>query len=150
MYNDRGGILNMGPVWDFNLALGNDEDEFRRSPETWIYEYNENIPNDLWLVPFWRTRLTEDPMFRSMVKQRWEELRGGKWSNSSLHQLIDDLTQALIEDGAVDRNFDRWQILGLQLFGNHFVGQTYEDEVQYMRGWLDQRLVWMDAQISSW
>lgn len=149
MYKDRGGKLNMGPVWDFNLSLGNDEQEFRRSPETWIYQYNTYL-NDLWLVPFWWESLTEIPVFREMVKQRWDELRANDWSNASLHQLITDLTQPLIEDGAVDRNFERWEVLGVAIWGNHFVGQTYDDEMQYMRNWLDQRLAWMDAEISSW
>ncbi|MDZ7718643.1 MAG: CotH kinase family protein [Balneolaceae bacterium] len=150
MYKDRGGKLNMGPVWDFNLSMGNDEQEFRRSPETWIYQYNQFIPDDLWLVPFWWEKLADDPMFRSKVKQRWQELRTNEWSDQSLDQLITNLTQPLIDDGAVDRNFKRWPVLGEHVWGNHFVGDTYEEEVQYLRGWLDQRLTWMDAELASW
>lgn len=150
MYKDRGEKLNMGPVWDFNLSLGNDEQEFRRSPQTWIYQYNQYLPNDIWLVPFWWTRLTEDPMFRTKVKQRWQELRSDEWSNASLQLMITDLTQPLIDDGAVDRNFERWFLLGNRVFGNYFVGDTYEEEVQYLRDWLDERLAWMDVELSSW
>ena len=150
MYKDRGGKLNMGPVWDFNLSLGNDEQQFRYSPETWIYQYNQYLPNDLWLVPFWWDRLTGDPMFRNLVKQRWNELRAGDWSDPSLDQLITDLSQPLADDGAVDRNFDRWLVLGQHVWGNHFVGETYEEEVQYLRDWLDQRLAWMDSQLAAW
>lgn len=150
MYKDRGEKLNMGPVWDFNLSLGNDEQEFRRSPETWIYQYNRYLPNDLWLVPFWWSRLTEDPMFRNKVKERWQELRANEWSDQSLDQLITDLTQPLIDDGAVDRNFNRWNLLGNRVFGNYFIGDTYEEEVQYMRDWVDERVTWMDSQLSSW
>lgn len=150
MYKDRGGKLHMGPVWDFNLSLGNDEQQYRYSPETWIYQYNQNLPNDLWLVPFWWERLTEDPLFRDMVKQRWNELRAGDWNDQALEKLITDLTQPLIDDGAVDRNFKRWLVLGQPVWGNSFVGDTYEEEVQYMRDWLDQRLEWMDAELSSW
>ncbi len=150
MHKDRGGKLKMGPVWDFNLSLGNDEQDFRQSPETWIYQYNQNLPGDLWLVPFWWTRLADDPMFRSRVKERWEELRAGDWSNSSLHQLVTDLTEPLIEDGAVDRNFDRWPVLGQHVYGNYQTYETYEEEVQYLSDWLDQRLTWMDAELASW
>lgn len=150
MYKDRGEKLHMGPVWDFNLSLGNDEQDFRRSPETWIYQYNSFLPGDLWLVPFWWTRLTEDPLFRSRVKERWQELRATEWSNESLNQLISDLVEEITEDGAVDRNFDRWDVLGTRVFGNHFVGETYEAELEYMRNWLQQRLSWMDAEIAGW
>lgn len=150
MYKDRGEKLHMGPVWDFNLALGNDGDEFRRSPETWMYRFNFFHSSDTWLVPFWWERLTDDPMFRNMAKQRWQELRTKKWSDTALHDLITELTEPLIDDGAVDRNFDRWFLLGNQVYGNYFVGETYEEEVQYLRDWLDQRLAWMDAQLASW
>jgi hypothetical protein len=150
MYKDRGEKLHMGPVWDFNLSLGNDEQDFRRSPETWIYQYNSYIPGDLWLVPFWWTRLAEDPLFRSRVKERWQELRATEWSNDSLNQLISDLTFQLTEDGAVDRNFQRWDVLSTRVFGNYFVGETYEAEIEYMRNWLQQRLTWMDSEISGW
>ena len=152
MYKDRGEKLHMGPVWDFNLSMGNDSQEFRRSPETWIYQFNTYIPNDTWLVPFWWTRLTEDPLFRNRVKERWQELRAEEWSNGSLQQLIDDLTFPLIEDGAVDRNFEKWDIFDEQIFGNPspLPGSNYEEEVAYMSNWLQQRLVWMDAEISGW
>ena len=150
MYKDRGEKLHMGPVWDFNLSLGNDEVEFRRSPETWIYRYNSNLPNDRWLVPFWWTRLTQDPLFRNRVKERWQELRAGQWSNSSLNQLITDQITPIIDDGAVARNFDKWDILGTPIFGNSFVGNTYQEEVQYMRDWLEQRTAWMDSELSGW
>lgn len=150
MYKDRGEKLKMGPVWDFNLSLGNDEQEFRRSPETWIYQYNRFLPNDLWLVPFWWDRLAADPLFRQKVKERWEEMRATEWSDQSLDQLISDLTFIIVDDGSVDRNFDKWQILGQHVWGNHFVGQTYEEEIQYLRDWIDQRLAWMDAELASW
>ena len=152
MYKDRGEKLHMGPVWDFNLSLGNDSQEFRRSPETWIYQFNTFIPDDLWLVPFWWTRLTEDPLFKSRVKERWQELRADKWSDNQLQKLISDLTMPLVEDGAVDRNFDRWDIFNEQIFGNPFPlpGSNYEEELGYMKGWMDQRLIWMDAELSRW
>ncbi|MDX1638173.1 MAG: hypothetical protein R3281_09400 [Balneolaceae bacterium] len=38
------------------------------------------------------------------------------------------------------RNFEKWNILGEQVFGNGFVGQSYEEEVNYLREWLDRRL----------
>jgi len=152
MYKDRGEKLHMGPVWDFNLSLGNDSQEFRRSPETWIYQFNSFIPGDTWLVPFWWTRLAEDPLFRGRVKERWQELRATEWSNGSLQQLIDDLTLTLTEDGAVDRNFGRWDIFDEQIFGNPFPlpGSNYEEEVAYMSDWLEQRLAWMDAELAAW
>jgi hypothetical protein len=48
-----------------------------------------------------------------------------------------------------ERNFQRWPILGEWVWPNQFVGSTYEEEVNYLKDWLNQRLTWMDAQISQ-
>jgi len=58
----------------------------------------------------------------------------------------------LTEDGAVDRNFGRWDIFDEQIFGNPFPlpGSNYEEEVAYMSDWLEQRLAWMDAELAAW
>jgi hypothetical protein len=77
-------------------------------------------------------------------------MRATEWSDESLDQLISDLTFQIVEDGAVDRNFNKWLILGQHVWGNHFIGETHEEEIEYMRDWLDQRLAWMDSEISSW
>ena len=56
MYKDGGGKLTMGPVWDFNLSMGNSS-------------FNEGWKTDGWLiytnrVPFWWDRLLKDRNFR--------------------------------------------------------------------------------------
>ena len=48
-----------------------------------------------------------------------------------------------------ERNFQRWPVLGEWVWPNQFVGSTYEEEVNYLKDWLNQRLIWMDAQISQ-
>jgi hypothetical protein len=57
-------------------------------------------------------------------------------------QFIDD---RLFEMGnAPKRNFDRWQTLGDYIWPNNFVGETYEEEMNYLKTWLEERLEWMD------
>lgn len=146
MYKNRNGKLNMGPIWDFNIAWGNDS---RSRTDAWIYMYNSYVPNDTWLVPFWWPRLMEDPMFRNAVKTRWNELRKNEFSQTSLHSMIDEYVAELEDTGTVDRNFERWPILGVQVAFNSYVGESYNDEVQYVKNWISQRLSWMDAQIAD-
>lgn len=149
MHKDRGGKLKMGPIWDFNLSQGNDFGGYRQQPELWIHEYNQYIPEDTWLIPFWWERLMEDPKFRRQVRVRWQALRQIELSDAALFGLIDEIQSYLTNDRAIERNFLRWDILGVEVWGNNFVGQTYEEDVDFMRQWYTQRLAWLDAEIAT-
>ena len=65
MYKDRGGKLNMGPVWDYNLSLGNADYLQGWMPTGWYYSQLSNAQ-----YPWWR-RLFEDPAFRLRYADRW-------------------------------------------------------------------------------
>lgn len=147
LHKDRGQKLRMGPIWDFNLAFGNDG---RSTTDTWIYRYNDLYPGDLWLVHFWWPKLLDDPMFRAQVKARWQELRGGIITTAVINGQIDEWVNYLESNGALDRNFETWSVIGEALPFNSFVGQSYEEEITYLKGWVDDRINWMDGQIGSW
>jgi hypothetical protein len=58
-------------------------------------------------------------------------------------QSIDSLATLL--DSASVRHYQRWQILGVYVWPNNFIGQTFAEEVDYLKTWLTARLAWMDA-----
>ena len=93
-------------------------------------------------MPFWAKKLTDIPQVSHQIDCRWEELRSGPLRTDSLLQFIDD-NVALLEDAQV-RNFNRWQILGQYVWPNDYVGQSYEEEVDFLKNWLTARLEWMD------
>ncbi len=147
LHKDRDQKLKMGPIWDFNIAFGNDG---RSALEGWIYQYNSSNPNDLWLVHFWWNKLLLDPNFRAKVKTRWNALRTNALQESSINQKIENWVLYLQENGAIDRNFEKWNVIGEQLPFNSFVGASYEEEVEYVKNWIQNRVSWMDSQISAW
>ena len=140
MYKDRGGKLTMGPVWDFNLSMGNSS-------------FNEGWKTGGWLiytnrVPFWWDRLLQDRSFTRKLVKRWQELRKDILATSKLLDEIDRTAGLLSEAQA--RNFQRWPVLGRTLFGNPNRGYaTYQQEVKQMKIWLQARLKWMDKHIVS-
>ena len=91
-----------------------------------------------------------DPYFRTQLKNRWESLRSGALSTGQLMGTIDSYYDTLNNLENAERNFQRWPILGEWVWPNQFVGSTYEEEVNYLKDWLNQRLNWMDAQISQY
>lgn len=136
--DSNGGKIHFGPLWDLNLAYGNFDFAQDPGPEGWSYTWvNLNI-----LRPFWVLDLSNDPAVQEQINCRWNELRNGSLHTDSLLQFIDD-NAALLED-AQARNFDRWPVLGVYVWPNGFVGNTYEEEVDFLEDWLTDRLNWMD------
>lgn len=147
MYKDRnskGGKLTMGPLWDFDLAFGNANyyDAFRA--DGWMLH---TVPEyDGFQAPFWWDRLREDPDYNSALKLRWESLREGIFSMDHIEYLIDSITGQIAE--AQVRNFDAFPVLGIYLWPNYFIGDTWESEIQFMKDWISDRIAWMDNQIA--
>lgn len=138
--DSNGGKIVMGPWWDYNLALGNVD--YCEGANTEGFEVDTGCGNE---NPFWWERMLEDPAYRDLTRCLWEDYRSAAWSNESIHSTIDSLA-ALLEEANV-RDFARWPRLGEYVWPNAFIGQTYEEELQYMRDWIDDRLAWLDANI---
>ncbi|MHC4369784.1 MAG: CotH kinase family protein, partial [Planctomycetota bacterium] len=141
MYKDRGGKIVMGPAWDYNLSLGNADYLNGWVATGWYYDLIS--AGD---YPWWR-RIFEDPWFQRRYADRWFELRNDLFTTARLLGYIDETAKLL--DEAQARNFNRWKILGSRLWPNWYVAQTYDEEITWMKGWLEDRLNWMDRQIGT-
>jgi hypothetical protein len=137
--DSNGGKLHFGPLWDFNLAFGNFDFVCSPDPEGWVYQFRGTCDN--W-HPFWVAKLAEIPQVSHQTNCRWMELRTGPLHTDTLMQFIDDNFE-LLED-ANERNFERWEIIGDYVWPNDYVGESYQDEVEFLKFWLTQRLTWMD------
>jgi spore coat protein CotH len=141
MYKDRLEKLCMGPVWDFDLSLGNCNYYNGWLAAGWSFR-SVKAPDEE-QVPFWWNRLFEDPAFVGRVVKRWHELRKGIFSINTLLLLIDE-NVAMIEE-AQARNFMKWPILGIYVWPNPFpYPATYAGEIITMKNWLQKRVAWMD------
>jgi hypothetical protein len=136
-----GGKLHAGPAWDFNLGYGNVDYWAPGVDFTgWLYPMVEPVD---WSIMFWWKRLMEDPYFCNLAKTRYHQLRETKLSDNYLQSVID--SAQLVIDQAKDRNFDRWPILGQYVWPNYdWQNNSYQDEVNYVRSFLFNRLHWMD------
>ena len=143
MYKDRDSKLTMGPVWDFNLSMGN-------------AGFNDGWKTDGWLiytnpVPFWWDRLLQDKNFTQKLAKRWKELRKDILATSKLLDEIDQTAEYLSE--AQKRNYQRWSSHGHSTFGDPLLTNRglliYQQEVQQIKRWLQTRLKWIDTHITS-
>jgi len=147
LVKDKNAKLNMGPIWDFNLAFGNCNYCGGGDTNVWTYKFNSRCSGDFWEIPFWWERLMQDPGFVSQLKTRWQELRAGAFSQGAIMSKIDGYIQTLTLAGAIDENFKKWPVLNQYVWPNNFVGSSYDEEINYMKTWINSRLSWLDNAI---
>ena len=137
----EGGELVAGPLWDFNLAFGNSN--YCQGSDTTGWEINFNsVCGGGWQNPFWWGRLLEDSTYSHALKCRWLELRQTSLNTDYILSYIDSMATVLAEPAT--RNYNRWPILGTYVWPNNFIGNTYQEEIDYMKEWIAGRLIWMD------
>jgi len=153
MYKDRDSKnpkLVMGPVWDFNIALGNANYYDGWLQNGWEIQYLTSEPSfmstDQFQVPFWWKKLFESQRFRSKVKERWAELKNGALNKDRIFGKIDSLVTYLNESQI--RNFQRWPILNQYVWPNYYIGNSYANEITYLKNWINGRLLWMNSAIN--
>ena len=145
IYKDKDSIdnrLTAGPVWDFNHGFGNCDYGQTWEPENWLLEYNPEGGDQM---SFWWELLWQDENFRAKVSDRYSELRSNIFSESHIFEIIDNSVVDMGE--SINRNFLKWPVLGIYLWPNFQVFDTYEEEILYLKSWISQRLSWMDSQI---
>ncbi len=141
-----GGKLVMGPVWDYNFSFGSAEFCIQNGgPEEFALSFSRLCSTDFWLAPFWWERLLEDPAYANNLATRWAGLRDGRLTTARFTERIDSVA-ALVEEAQI-RNFTRWPILGERVWPNPYTGETYQDEVNYLKNWATQRLGWLDENL---
>ena len=132
LYKKRGGLLTFGPVWDFDLAIGN-------------VNYLDADRVNGWYIrtAAWFDRLFQDPVFANRVKQRWQQIvSDGTLNRLDQHILFRTSWLSKVQE----RNFNRWPILQTWVWPNRVVTGSYVGEVLALQGWLGERRKWLDVQ----
>jgi spore coat protein CotH len=131
-YKDRNGKLGMGPLWDFDLSMGNVNYSGAINPRGWW------VRNGAWF-----NRLFQDPAFKKRVRDRWDEVKDKEiaeaFKNIDSHAAYLELSQR--------ENFKRWDILNEKVWPNPQAFGTYEAEVNQIKSWLTTRIAWLDANL---
>jgi hypothetical protein len=144
LHKDRDQLdprIHMGPVWDYDIAFGNADYYEAFNTDGWSYTFR----SDMWGTPFWWSKMLTDPVFVNMLYCRWHEFREGVLSDESILARIDSAV-AVVGDAA-DRNFNQWPIHGQYVWPNYYVGNTYEQDLNYMKTWIANRAAWLDSHI---
>ncbi len=135
------GKMVAGPMWDFNLSYGNADYCDANLTTGWQYNF-DNICDFTSAIPFWWEKLLQSSSYKNGLKCRWEELRLGALHTDSINYFIDSMATYL-QDARI-RNFQKWPIIGVYVNWNGFVGMTYQEDLDYLKTYIEQRSVWID------
>ena len=129
-----GEKIKMGPLWDYDLGFGN-------------MDYGDPQYTDGWHVKYhaWISRLLDDPDFVTQVQDRFTNHYLA--NKQYILNKIDE--QAELLKWAQQENFNKWQILGVYVWPNPYIWNTYDDEVLYLKNWYQDRMDWIEQNISS-
>lgn len=142
--DSKGGKLTAGPIWDFDQSYGLSTVCSSHNPLGWIYLKNQEGCGDLGTMPLWWRVMMEDPIFINRLDCRWKEFRSSFLQLDSLFQWMD--TQTTLLEDPLGRNFERWDFIGNNIWFEPFpIPETYDEEINYMKNWIQDRLEWMDA-----
>jgi hypothetical protein len=142
----EGGKLNMGPVWDYDLAWHNCNYAFTFDPTGWEYTTQDSIHPS----PTWWTKFMQDTVFARLAACRWSSLRQNILSVNSINAYIDSVANVLNEPQK--RNFVQWPILGTYIFPNpqSQTNATYYTEVLDLKTWVSNRFNWLDGAFQNY
>lgn len=136
-------------LWDFNLAFGNAMQMGGTKTDYWVYQNTYVSPYD-YKVPFWWSRMMEDPYYVSLLKSRWKEYRENIYSNYHIEIVIDSLVNHMKEKGALDRNNTAYTMFNGKYVWpvpNIDIVNTYEKEINYLKKWIKERIAWLDEKL---
>ncbi len=149
----QGGKLSWGPLWDFDIALGNADYRDGNDPKNWVYltEGTEassySPPGEVPFIPPYVTRLWGDSEFRTSLRCRWETLRKGPFGFTPIEAQIDAWVTRLAD--AEKRDHARWPVIGQKLWPNPVALPSYAAEIDYLKTFLHQRFEFLDAQLAK-
>lgn len=132
----------MPALCGINLSYGNADYCAAYDTTGYQFDFNTVCPSFTSYIPFFWERFLDDTNFTNKLQCRWLQLRASVLNKDSIDQHIDEIALKLNESKT--RNFTRWPILGVYVNWNYFIGNTYQEEVDYLKWWFSARMSWLD------
>jgi hypothetical protein len=135
-HKDRNGKLRAGPIWDFNLTLGNDLFFWgydRSKTNTWQFDNDDNVGSKFWKDLF------ENAEFRCYFSKRFNALiQPSQPLNSNYLNAYIDATVALISEASVREQL-KWNTI-----------PNLQQEIINLKSFIVNRISWISNNIGSY
>lgn len=127
----KGEKIKMGPLWDFDISLGN-YDTITLVEGFWVKYAG------------WINRMFDDPAFVIRVKERFD------YFYSKRDDIMREINaNAMYHKYAVQENENRWHTFYTYTWPNYDIWGSYNNEVQSMKEWLNARFEWLKGEFDK-
>jgi len=135
--------LYAGPVWDFDIAAGN---AVYMNYHHYNFHGNGYRPTGTWVTTRspWFGNFMATPEVRGLVRARWSEIQ-----HREVRQMLDHIDEKSdIFENCFNRNFERWQIMGIYVWPNppgivDII--TQRGQADHLIEYLEERGEWLSA-----
>ena len=144
MYKNRNeDMFYVSPCWDFDLAFENDQRIYPINGHSdWIYKSGSAAGTMKNFV----TRILSDAAAYKSLRMMWKEMRdNGLFTEESLDAYVDSM--AMVLDKSQTLNFTRWKMLSSDVHQNPRVPQTYAEEIEFVKDYINARIAWIDNKL---
>jgi hypothetical protein len=127
------GRLRLGPLWDFDISMGNSDYGPSRRLQGWMLAQRD-----------WAERLYRDERFTDRMARRWRELRRDGLARR-VRAIVGRAERQL--RGEIVANFRRWPVLDRRIWPNPVARGSFRAELRFLRSWLNRRMAWIDRNV---
>lgn len=133
LHKDAGGKLECGPIWDFDLSVGNINHSDSAKPSNTLYVRNTSR---------WFNGLFKHKEFENLVRDTLKEYA------PMIERCLEDCFAYIyaLPKECFDHNFLKWDILGIYIWSNppEIVNiKTWKGQVEYVRSYLKTSLAYL-------
>ena len=141
------GLYKVVP-WDFDYSYGNHRDDDLSCHDRWQYQLPRTYTDTLEYPVFWWRQLMNDTVFEQIVKKQYLYMREHEYSEENINSVIDSLQNLLTRGQAIDRNTRAWNSYE-DCRGFSRKGESFVEEVDYLKQWITHRLYYMDMALTG-
>lgn len=130
--------IYFGPLWDFDIAFDNDN-RLRNAPYRHMTDLGFGFKS-------WILQILKDDQFKKAVHTRWNELKNRGFQAHMLQkmgQLRGDINASQV------KNFEKWNILGSIVYLEPQARNTYDNEFNHLRNYIDKRFDWFNYYVNG-
>jgi hypothetical protein len=142
-HKDRNGLVQMGPVWDFDRSMACDNDSRATNATVWSLANNPlfffQSSGPLWF----RSLALNDPEFWIVWVDRWQAMRKGPLSDVAMSERIERYRLEITN--AATRNYTKWP--GPLNTSGALVVTNWSGKVDVMKNHVLTRGQWIDDQL---
>ncbi len=130
---EKGNVIKMGPVWDFDLSFGGHSNDDVNLTEKW------HVKNG-----YWNKMVFKDSEMESLRRQYWNSNEDIFYSTLN---VVDSMYSFLQKSAG--NNFKKWDILqSVGPYFHRYAYSSYKEAIDDLKRWINERINWINKVVN--